>query len=396
MLSFECLLAAVHDRRSTTRPLLSLTAHAIGILLAAYKVVPVALWQRLHPRAGVVAESYGPATVLANLTRFVAGPYAVDWVGGRTFPGQFWPLWEYNAYVGAPAVLLAVATLAMLLGRRGRGVPAAPGVLALAGTSAVVGLALSLGNGSGRPAALLRHLPLLGGIRAFPRYQILLVFSIAVLAALGLTRAAAWGRSGGRGRPVLVGLLAAACCVPGVLQTASLVYRVEYLTPAELADMNRLPPLRGVPRFAPGRPHPETHAQASRLFLLRRGYWVANCEEQVRLPWPPVPESVPWVPLSDPPPVRVARLTGHAITLSYSPDLATDVRLHIPLHDGVESTVVPRERRSSAALYARDDLRGRELTLSARFPSERSGWAGSALGLLAGALLLAARRRRRV
>jgi len=366
---------------------LPLAAHAVGILLAGYKLVPVALWQLLHPRQGVVEESYSPGTVLANFTRFAPGSYDVDWIGGRSFASQFWPLWEYNAYVGVPALLLAGGALVLMLAARLRGArrwQTSPGVLALCVSTALLGMLLALGNGPPRPAALLRDLPLLSGVRAFPRYQILVLFAVSVLVSVAISRV--------RVR-VLGGLLAAACCLPGIVQTGSLVHHIDYLTPGELARLNPLPPAAEVPRFAPGEPHPETHAQASRLFLLRHGYWVANCEEQVLLPWADLPASTGWLPLSEPPPARMSRLTGREIVLRYPAELATDVRLNIPLLDGYRTSIAPLDRRGPDAVFRAADLRGAELTISAHFPYDRPAWAASALGLVAAGIFWGARRR---
>ena len=95
-----------------------------------------------------------------------------------------------------------LATIAVLVALYSRGTPRAiaehqggtaatradgHGSLIFGALLVVVGLALSIGNNNPlAPGTYFGNFPLLGGVRAFSRYQILIVFGLAILAARGV------------------------------------------------------------------------------------------------------------------------------------------------------------------------------------------------------------------
>lgn len=361
-----------------------LGAPLLGLGLAAYKLWPAARWQIGAPREGVKLEAYGLADVLRNTLVFV-GDYSTPGLGRH--PWYVYDSWEYNAFVGAGPWALAALVLGAVALRRG---PVRdPLALRFAVVLGVVGVALSLGNGHPLgPASLFGALPVLDGVRSFARYQILIVFALAVLTAqafawLGAlpTPRAPWLRR------ALGAALAAAVVGPVAFQAASLVWNVPARPVGEvLAGVPAAPP-DGAPMMWWAR---RVGARGSGLqtALIERGFWVANCRSDLVLPEPgPYFPRLSLLPLSFPAPASLEALGRDRLVLRYAPDLAGRVRWNLRADERFAFDV-PVERQPRVFFDAAD-LAGGRLTAVASVPGVRAG-AGASLAALAASLGFAA------
>lgn len=308
------------SRRAALAPL---TAHGLGIWLAAYKLWPVIQWQLQHPREGVELESYGLLEVIGNTLELVPDPLAL--VDARPYP-----LWEYSAFVGPLPWLLALVAVGFAL--RGRRSPM--GATGFGVVLVWLGLALSLGNDTPlAPGYFFEPLPMLGGVRAFPRYQILIVLGLAVLLAQ------AWPLVAGTlretwSRPVLA-LLVLGILAPLVYQDALVLGSMRAKPISEIQAAYG--PAPEVPSLLWTR-EPFLRSVKHKTAALDAGYWIGNCVSDLSLPHalePREPGTV--VPLSSPPPTSVASLGTDRIALDYSPDSAdATAELALRVLDGFE------------------------------------------------------------
>jgi len=374
-----------------------LGAQVLGLWWAAYKLWPVMRWQLGSPRGDLVLEAYGPLQVLGNTLRFVPHYFAAEtWL-----PWFVLPAWGYNAFVGpAPWLLAGVAVVTLLRSRGTAGAKPDRGSMAFALLLVGAGLLLALGNDSPwSPARGFRYLPLLGGVRAFNRYQILLVFGLAILAAHGV----AWitGRVAAKrfGR-ALLGLVVLATVVPVLAQSALLVWNIAaqprhgLLAAYPVSTRPEPPELMGTYHSW----HALSGGTGHQWSVLERGYWIANCYANLSMPrlrrTPLITSSVP---LSNPPPDRVVGLTRDTLTLAYAPGGARRVALNLPVLPTFRFNAPAETMPSGHVAFRTRDLPENRLSVTAAYSGPQAGAWTSLTGLLAG-LAVAGRawRRRRV
>jgi hypothetical protein len=360
------LRGARHALRAAALPV---TAHALGVWLAAYKLWPVAAWQLLHPRSNVYPESRSALGVLGGLAGLVPD-FAGEGVLGPRDPFVL----GGGAYLGPVPWFVAALGLIRLVRRRpggaagGRPPDRVAGALAVA--FVLLGFALALGNAHpSSPASWFRHFPLLSGIRGFVRFEILAVFGIAVLVAQAVA-----GSS--RMRCVLA-LLAVA---PLLAQAGFLAWRIPARPHAGIVSSYPGTPPSDLPEFV----GVTQGLRMDRTALLEEGFWIANCYDNITLPMRRVEaRRGARVPLSEPPPERIVALGRDRITLSFAPGTGGLIRLSLPGLEGFEYDAPVRAIREGRARFRVRDLTGERLTIRARYPGVREGAWASALGALA-------------
>jgi hypothetical protein len=380
-------------RRSGLRASLAAAAaplafHGLGLWLAAYKVWPAIRWHLGAPRQGVKLESYGLARVLEN-TLSSADPLAASapaW--------QVYSPWEYDAYTGPAAWGLAALALGVALaGVARRRTRALPAVVPLACAWLALGLALALGNDHPlAPGAWFRHLPLLEGVRSFHRYQILVVFALAALAAEGmavLARLAA--RLGGGLRAAATALVALAVLAPVALHAFFLVRDVPVRSNASLLagyelSAGEVPSQIRKPRVR----RRESDHESS---LLEAGHWIANCRSDLT-PLGTRPRFRDTAtPLSQPPPARIEALGAARLVLRYPEALSGPVLLQLRVLPEFRFEP-PLLRRADGVEFDAGELREGRLAIHASYPGPAEGALASLAGGVALACAVAVRARR--
>lgn len=154
----------------------------VGLALAAVQLVPVAAALGTTDRsaftlAEATAYSHDPGGLLVMVAPFLYGGSDSGPVAG-SYAGE-WTLTELGGYVGAAALVLAVAGLAAV--RRDRRVIA---LLVIGGGSLLVAL------GDSTPLSHVVHaVPVVGQMRSWARYTVGTQLAVAVLAAVGVARA---------------------------------------------------------------------------------------------------------------------------------------------------------------------------------------------------------------
>jgi hypothetical protein len=384
--------ARVRSWRASLRAATPLAlSHLLGLWLAAYKLWPVVRWQIDSPRSGVRIEAHAPGKVLSNTLELVP-----DFFDFGSLQAGSWPPWEHAAFVGPlPWLLAALAACAALARRwaRRRGASSRAGCrgTGFALLLLVIGFDLSLGNGSAWSVArLFTSIPLLDGIRVFPRYQILVLLGLSILSASGFAILQQSLASTPARRAAAIGI-ALATAAPALLQAFLLVWNVE--ASPHTALVRRYPSPKGAtPQLvgvtSTGGPR-AGHATA----LMARGFWIANCREDLAFPFPILllpPRSV--APLSEPAPLAVRELGHDSLTLAYAERLEGSVRLALPFAASFESSVPPERVERGRASFAARDLRGGELRISAR-PAGREAGAWATLAGLAAAVAYLRRHR---
>jgi len=375
-------------------------AHALGMLLAAYKLWPVIRWQLDQPRANVFRESYSVMDVLSNTLVLIPDYFTP----GPLRPHYQLASWGYNAFVGPVPWALAIGTLlaaAALVARQRKGSasdvarrPPPPNRLASGFAAALIGIGFSLSIGNANPLGLasgFEHLPILNGIRGFNRYQALIVFGVAILCAQSFPLLAAAIRAPRIAKSVQL-LFAAGCIAPVLTQSALLVWNIR----AEPRDA--ILASYSVDDAGDGASADPPRQIALVPFLLRQGghqtalldagYWIANCYSSLTpAPGGPTGPANARIPLSTPHPLR-ARVTGHdQIILDYPAGISGDVALHLRVPEGARLDVpFRRDPKTLTVVFRGEDLVGGRLHLTA-------GYAGPAAGArisLVGAVLSAA------
>jgi hypothetical protein len=257
-----------------------LTAHGLGLGLglgmSMYKLWPAIRWQFESPRRIFTIETATIADVLRQtLVR------QIEWG------------FDTGAFIGPMVWLVAIYGVFRAL----RGWKTKDGAM-IESRSLIAwfvipvlfaGILLALGSDRPLlPGFWFQKLPVLNGIRGFPRFMILALFSLCILAAYGLS----WiGRdlALGRFRNVIAVALALACLAPIWAHAAHKIRDVPASSIPEIQRSYRLPQSpdppemlvvtpRGAPWFAKW-PH-GTHAVAT----LQKGYWLANCRLDISLP----------------------------------------------------------------------------------------------------------------
>ncbi len=386
-------------RRSLGASATLLLVHVLGASLAAYKLWPAVRWQFGYPRQNVFLESYSLRQVIGNTLEFVTD-----------FPPVFLQVWHRHlsivsdAYIGPGPWLAAGAALVAEAWWRRRGArregpsggphapdPIARGIPWFGLVLVAAGLSLSLGNDHPwGPGSLFRHLPLLSGVRAMGRYQILTVFGVSVLVATGLARLC---RLRGGNLPLgLAPALFLAICAPAAAQAFVLAWNVR-ATPNRQIERQypvRLP--HAPPEFVGAQPGPML-ATDHVTVLLSKGWWIANCMEDLTLPEPRVALYVGHrAPISSPPPEALARLTRDSLTLAYPRGLRGDVLVHLPTLPTFRYSPAPRAFILNRPVFRGEDVRGGELTIRGLYAGPREGALASLVALALTPVFFAWRR----
>ncbi len=373
---------------------LPIVANLLGFLLAAYKLWPVIAWQSRYPRVGVAFESYSVANVISNTLIFVTDYFTP----GQQEPWHVYPAWGYNAFVGPMPWLLAAVAILAAIQRRRRGSPEitrdryeafAFGLLLV-----TIGIALSLGNANPwSPSILFRHFPILDGVRAFNRYQILIVFGLAILTALGF---AALERSfAGRARwsrPLLIGL-AIATLAPLLAQAFLLVRNIPAQRNAALVAEHALDPSMRLPEYVRV-PLPHDLVPGHQTAVLETGNWIGNCYSSITLPDGPSRADRHRGAISFPPPTAIEELAPAHIRMRYPAEDTGRIRLNLRVLEDFEIDAPHRFTRWTSIRFV--DLADGRLTLRADSRAPKQGRAASYVGvLLSGVFFLMVARRTR-
>jgi hypothetical protein len=120
--------------------------------------------------------------------------------------------------------------------------------------------------------------------------------------------------------------------------------------------------------------------------FIERGYWIANCYTNLRLPGGATPTSShARGPLSEPPPLALGALGHDRLELLYPPGGLGWIRLSLRVPDGFEVDA-PVRRRGSGRFVRRSDLVGDRLRIRAVHPGPREGLAATLAAVVAAAL----------
>lgn len=363
-------------KQASNRLIVTVYPHVFAAGAALYKLLPAAAWQRLHPRTGVHDESLFPTQIFANLIR-VDSDY--DNMLAQAFEGQFWFLWEYNAYIGL--MPLAAALLVLFRYRRD---PTRLRRLIFPGMLVVSGILLASGNEHwASPGYWFRHLPLVSGIRVFGRYQILIVFGIALIAGFGFKEILDLAKAREKLRAVITALLIGLTLVPLLLQNALHIKNIRGVSFATLGDIYQPPSPQGVPLLVAMQGNFVKTGITHHDYLLRRGGIVANCYDPLTLARPKAPFTVDqrWLPLSVPEPQNLS-VTPLSMALGVEADPQADLSLY--LTEGAFPVTVTDRR-----------VQNGDVLISAQIPGLRAGIWASACSFLAFLLIELVRLRRR-
>jgi len=384
----------------------ALAAHGLGLVMSAYKLWPVIAWQGSYPRQGVMRERLAGSDLFMSLQRFVPDFGRVE----QVFRGQFWGYWEYAAFIGpVPLILSALTGLFLLVSRftqpaakrksvspkskrAGKAAaaptreivslpsPLKPVALLLAPLLLVFGFSLSLGND--HPLSLIHYLevlPLIEGIRVFARYQILIIFGLAVLSAAGI--AVAGRLVPGRYVRAVQLSLGAAVAFPVLAQSAVLIWAITGMTDDQLRSHYNLTDDR------PDLPDLYTQDEAvwnkqmitHQRFFTERGHWLGNCYE------PMSRSGVFLLPtlrtsITSPAPEKILYLGSSSVTLGYAPTVAGDVKVNLSPYPFVTADVPHRRAEHEQLAFEGALVAGKSVTISARPPYVAEGVGVSALG----------------
>ncbi|MDP3939703.1 MAG: hypothetical protein Q8R92_16425 [Deltaproteobacteria bacterium] len=308
------------------------------------------------------------------------GPYTTE-------PWEVYAAAGYNAFVGPVPWLLALGALVLLRshGAGPKGAPRPGATVGYASLLVLAGVTLALGNNHPwGPGSLFPHVPVVNGVRAFDRYHVLTLFGLAILSAC----AVAWTRQGtARLRKPFGALLAMLACGPILVQAALMVWNIEALPRSQ--GLAIYPPL---PRPDP----PELVWVKSgliiftkpedRALLLRQGYWIANCLEDIV-----IQNALENGPagmrrsITTPPPERLVAMTGDSLVLAYPPaGPAATVRLNLPHLPAFRYNAPIRAGAAQGDVeFNRADLPGGMLAIEAHYPGPREGAWATAAGIAA-------------
>jgi hypothetical protein len=378
-----------------------LVVHLLGASLAAYKIWPAVHWQLGRPRPFVETESYSLWQVLENTLAFIP-----DYRSNFVRAWHKYPSIGSNAFVGPGPWLAAAAVLLAAIwrwkprprrarapgqepasDRIARGLPWLGLALVAAGLSLALGTAHPWG-----PARLFPHLPLVSGIRETARYQMLTIFGLSILVAVALGRLSA--RRDATLSPLLAAGLFLAICAPAAVQASILAWNVRATPNREIERRYPDRDPQGPPEFIGAYQGPALATDHTAV-LLSRGWWIANCLEDLQLPVPRVVlRPGHRAPLSSPPPARLVRLRGDSVTLAYPPGLRQDVAWRAPTLATFRYNVAPRGFLLNRPVFPGGDIEGGEITIQSLYPGPPEGARASFVALGLAVVFFAGRRAR--
>jgi len=317
-------------------------------------------------------EAYDVAQIIGNTLTFVPDYFEP----GKAQPWHVFSSWEYNAYVGPLPWLLALCVFAIPMLRpmfdRASAKPDSgarsiePSAWFAVGL-VVLGIWFALGNDRAiAPGYLFGGLPLVEGIRGYARFQVLIVFGLAILTAHGIAAISSIARN-----PRVIPALCALVLAPVLVQAGALVWNIAAEPNREILALY-------------GRADSETpllvrtrtrRLQSSRhqTPLLAAGYWIANCRSDLALPGvAPLTRSQRTAPLTVPAPDRLADLTRSSVSLAYSPDPSGTVKLNLRTPFEFD-TSVPVDASVNKLTFERSALAGEPFTMTARYTATTEG-----------------------
>lgn len=381
---------------------MAFTAVISGLILSAYKLLPVLIWQVRNPRAGVVSEQTPIKEIFARSVGFIKD---YDNLFLSLFDKQTLCLWEYNWFVGLPIWTLAVLGAGVLLTRRGR-----EGVGSISGAKSVgmwllslfvLGIWLSLGNE--HPAGIARFfkfLPLIKEIRVFPRYTILAVMALALAGGIGLTSIERWmqtrlprhwqGISWGQG--LSIGLLLAAIS-PGIFQTLVLVKHIQSFRQSDVEAYVGLPKNDALLMYGI-HPGDSGIGRSYHDFLLRQGYWIPECYDSMTLLHPPTDKQKTAL-IASPMPEYYA-LTPASITFGFPAKLTTEVALRLATYPLTLFSAGMQKQGNGTWTAPAADMAGKSVTISQPVGDTQMGFVVSFLGIFCTATVCRKRGRKKL
>ena len=255
MLSLYAAVESVVSRRLAPLGALLLTV-SLGLAVSGLKLLPMYDFLVAHPR---LTSWWEPSLPWRALPRMLFG---ADQLSETRFRGAWLGWWEYGAYVGL--VPLALAAAAPFLARR-RAAPAA--------VCGVVFFGLMFGDfGALSPWHWLHRLPPFSSMHDPVRFRVVLVFCIALLAAMTVSRieekARARGKREGRILTAACGIVTAAVIIDLVTVSAPLYERV--------SSRPALTPMRSGPFRQTRLPEKERQGPRSFLSFLRNEGLINN------------------------------------------------------------------------------------------------------------------------
>lgn len=298
---------------------------------------------------------------------------------------------EYNYFIGAGAWLLAIgAAFALLM--RGRPLRLIehmsldPLIGRVSLTLIVVGAALALGDTHiVGPGQLLRAIPILEGIRALSRFQVLLVFGLVVLATAGFAMVIDYTTQGWR-RRLAACALSLATLGPVLAQAGLLVWNLPALPHSLILDSYPVKKPGGAPLLVGAVRQRQNHRVGHELALLEAGHWVTNCRSDITdsdsVTMKPRAQS----PLTSPAPLRIANLEYNKISLAYSTGQTGFVRWNLAHPDSLEFNAPIEEGRRRVRFDA-SHFDSAVLSATAVYPGPAQGARASLFGLAFGLIV---------
>lgn len=314
---------------------IALSTHFLGIWLALYKLWPIMAWQMIQPRVGVKEEAISIVDVFNNTVHFISSFYDKN----LKIPSAYkWGLWEYNAYISyIPWILLTLFVTWIIAQKTFRSFKKksqsfTPMIVFYSTSLIIIGMMLSLGNGHVlSPFHYLTNLPLIEGIRVFGRYQILIIFGIAILVSVIL--AIFEKSSRGWSKPTVI-ILTLIVVLPGIIQFGTLCWNMQAIKHKDLSSNYPIP----------NKPKPPLYVNqiqgiwtgyTFQNYLLNQGYWVLNCYEPMNIT--KFNTKYLSMPISDPAPLGVLILNHNSVALQYDSRASSTIKIGISYKDNFKT-----------------------------------------------------------
>lgn len=347
----------------------------LGVLAASYKFMPVLFQSLSRQRQGMFEERYSPTLILKTLLTFVSEPGRM-WQDYR-FPQRIFAWWEYAAFISPVLLVLALASLYVVVKGRSRGLIHRRFMI----TGLVLmttGFLLTLGNGfwldvirALKVDGLFEHF--LHSFRVFPRFQVLFLFGATICCALFMEmfapRRAAL-------RAAMIVLIAG----PSLVQAVVMIHGI-YGIPdrAMIARLKLETPFSAVARqeslFLSNRVLIMPGIISAQDLMIRRGVIIDGCYEQFFPVRPQFQRETSDIlrPATTPPLVRLENVTSTSFQLKVPADLDRNLVLNLPLV--TEAKFEPEPSLGQTGLeFERASVAGRAIQV--RFPVDDAQFGG--------------------